>query len=81
MLSVKRGPNLGVEPADILPADEAVCPVAFDVRVGLVSDGFDFRSFGARTGAEEDLLELERASGLLGEGSREFKGEAGAVDV
>lgn len=79
--SVTRGPNLGVDPADILPADEAVCAVAFDIRVGLVSDGLDFRSFGGTAGAEEALWEWERASGLSGEGSREVKGEDGAVDV
>lgn len=67
--------------ADILPADEAVCAVALDIRDGLVSCALLFRDFATRAGAAEALLELEGASGLLGEDSREFKGEEEAVDV
>lgn len=64
MPSVKTGPNLGVALADILPAEEAVCAVAFDTRDGLVSCALLFRDLAVRAGAEGALLELERASGL-----------------
>lgn len=79
--SVVTGPDLGVAEADILPADEAVCAVAVDVRDGLVSCALDFRDLAARAGAEEALLLLDRASCLLGEVSRDCKGDEEAVDV
>lgn len=63
--SVDTGPSLGTAEADILPEDEAVCAVALDIRVGLLSWGVLFRDLGALVGAEADLFEPERASGLL----------------
>lgn len=64
-MSVETGPSFGTAVADILPEDEAVCAVALDIRVGLLSWLLLFRDLGALVGAETDLLEPERASGLL----------------
>lgn len=75
------GPSLGVVEVDILLADEAVCAVAVDIRGGLDSCALDFRDRGVRAGVEEALLMFERASGLVGEESRDCVGEEEEVDV
>lgn len=67
--------------ADILLAEEAVCAVALEAREGLVSCGLNFLDRAASATAGKALVGLARAGGLLGEGSREFKGEEEAVDV
>lgn len=65
-MSVETWPNFGTAEADILPEDEAVCAVALDMRVGLLSWAPPlFRDRGALVGPEADLFEAERASGLL----------------
>lgn len=80
-MSVETGPSFGVTEAEILPAEEAVCAVALEIRDGLLSCELGFRDLAAPVGAVTDLVEPERAKGLLlGDGSREGKGEEGAVD-
>lgn len=73
--SLGTGPSLGVLAVETFAEDEVVCAVARDVRVGLVSCGLVFLGLAALTVFEAALLEAERASGRLGEASREFKGE------
>lgn len=64
-MSAETMPSFGTAEADILPVDEAVCAVALDTRVGLLSCGLVFRVLAALVGADTDLFEPERASGLL----------------
>lgn len=78
--SVVTEPGLGVEAA------AAALPEWFGAEVldfleGVVSDGLALRDVAALTGVVAALLDAERASGRLGEASREFQGEERRFDV
>lgn len=61
--------------AETLADDEDVWGVDLVVREGLVSCGLVLRDLAAPAGVEVALRDAERASGRLGEFSREFKDE------
>lgn len=78
--SVATEPNFGVEAA------EATLPEVFGAGVldfleGVVSDGLALRDVAALVGVVAVLLDAERASGRMGEASREFQGEERRFDV
>lgn len=74
-MSVETWPSFGVVAADTLAEDEEVWGEDLVVREGLVSCGLVLRDRAALAGVEAALRDAERASGRLGEFSREFKEE------
>lgn len=76
-MSVETGVSFGVVATDILAEDEEVWGVDLVVRDGLVSWVLGLRDLAALAGVVEAafLRDAERASGRLGEFSREFKDE------